>query len=122
MILEDDKWSESDTIQSLIQKVNGKGFMKPPAASCSSLVGDFSDEDSFKTLLTMHGEHGQIFSHYLADFVDKYITADPYKCIAEESKKLLLSSDDISNILLVEEFMDTPIKVRHGRSKLLWFF
>jgi len=108
---EDAKWSQQNNIQSLIQKLNGKGFMKPPAASCSSLVGEFSDQQTFEDLLAMHAQHGKIFSHYLADFVDAFITADPYQCIDAESKGRLLSSADLSNVLLVEEFMATPIKV-----------
>ena len=104
----------SDTkqiIQSLLNKLNGKGFIKPPAASCSSLIGDFSDIDHFQSLLTMHSKHGKVFNHYLPEFVDKYITQNPYKIITNDIKQKMFTSSEISNILLIEEFVDTPIKV-----------
>ena len=100
------------TISALLTKLNGKGFMKPPAASCSSLVGDFADKQTFHKLLDMHSKNGQIFNHYLPAFVDKYVSDK--KCsdvISAEIRKKLFDSQAISNILLVEEFMNTPIKV-----------
>eukprot|EP01083_Nonionella_stella_P084012 232428_1 len=116
--MKEDKWlsiinnpdsMESKTIISnLLTKLNGKGFIKPPAASCSSLVGDFCDMKSFTSLLNMHNKHGKIFNHYLPDFVDKYLVKS---VVNDDFKQRSFSSSEISNILLVEEFMDTPIKI-----------
>lgn len=111
--------SKDAAVSKLLQKVNGRGFMKPPAATCSSLAGDFNDSASFQSLLSMHKAHGKVFSHYLPAFVKTYLEEeeDVHQTAAVDSNKSnflkqhVYKSSEICNLLLVEQFVDTPIKV-----------
>lgn len=86
--------------------------------SSSSLIGAFTDAETLEQLLRTYRHHGQTFSHYLPDFVDRYIgKAGDILDIGIDAavKRQLLSSDEMSATLLVEEFMDTSIKVTVDR-------
>ncbi len=59
-------------VKSLLLKMGGKGFLKAPSASCSSLVGYFDDNKTFHETIEMHNHHGNEYNHYLVEYMDKY--------------------------------------------------
>ena len=98
-------------------KMNNNGFLKPPAASCGSLVGHFHKRDEFLDIINMHLKYGKKHSHYLPEFVKKCMNINRINnnnnnnigCDFDFDFNMV--SSNIDSILLCEEFMDTSIKV-----------